>query len=133
MDSCPFCPPAVEQAGIVLQNAYCLFLQQDEPILIGAGVIIPRQHRETVFALTPEEWQATHTLVQAVKQMLDTQYHPDGYNLGWNCGPIAGQEIFHAHLHVIPRYTDEPLAGKGIRYWLKQETNKRHKPIRTCS
>lgn len=123
---CPFCPPAVDQAGIVLHNEHCLFLHLDEPILIGAGLIIPRQHRETAFELTSEEWYATYTLLQEVKRLLDTRYQPDGYNLGWNCGPIAGQEVFHAHLHVIPRYADEPLAGKGIRYWLKQETNRRH-------
>jgi histidine triad (HIT) family protein len=63
--------------------------------------------------------------LQQVKALLDRQYAPDGYNLGWNCGQVAGQNVFHAHLHVIPRYGDEPLAGKGIRYWLKQETNKR--------
>jgi diadenosine tetraphosphate (Ap4A) HIT family hydrolase len=125
MNPCPFCPPAVEHAGIVLHNAACLFLQQREPILIGSGLIIPRQHRATVFDLTAEEWQATFVLLHEVKQWLDTIYHPDGYNLGWNCQAIAGQEVFHAHLHVIPRYGDEPLAGKGIRYWLKQATNQR--------
>ena len=35
----------------------------------------------------------------------------------------TGQEVFHAHLHVIPRYADE--TGKGIRYWLKQDANRR--------
>ena len=125
MTACPFCPPAVAQAGIILQNEHCLFLQQDEPVLTGAGLIIPRQHRETAFALTSEEWDATYTLLHEVKQMLDARYQPDGYNLGWNCGAIAGQEVFHAHFHVIPRFADEPFAGKGIRYWLKQVTNKR--------
>ena len=33
--------------------------------------------------------------------------------------------MFHAHLHVIPRFAAEPHAGKGIRYWLKQESNRR--------
>ncbi len=36
-----------------------------------------------------------------------------------------GQTVFHAHLHVIPRFAAEPHAGKGIRYWLKQESNRR--------
>jgi diadenosine tetraphosphate (Ap4A) HIT family hydrolase len=125
MEQCPFCPPAVAGAGIVLQNRHCLFLQQEEPVLIGSGLIIPRQHRETVFDLSAEEWQATFSLLHAVKELLDAQYALAGYNVGWNCGAISGQEIFHAHLHVIPRYRDEPLAGKGIRYWLKQESNKR--------
>jgi diadenosine tetraphosphate (Ap4A) HIT family hydrolase len=56
-------------------------------------------------------------------------YKPQGYNIGWNVGSVGGQEIFHAHLHIIPRYEDEPLAGKGIRYWLKQPQNKRRASI----
>lgn len=122
--SCPFCPP-IEQANIVLENSHALFLQQPQPVLIGSGLIIPRQHRETVFDLTPEEWAATFGLLQQVKALLEQEYEPDGYNVGWNCGSVAGQEVFHAHLHVIPRYRDEPLAGKGIRYWLKQDLNRR--------
>ena len=104
-----------------------LFVQQPQSVLPGSGLIIPRQHRETVFDLTAVEWQDTYALLQRVKNLLDAQYAPDGYNLGWNVGSVGGQEVFHAHLHVIPRFRDEPLAGKGIRYWLKQENNKRAK------
>ena len=57
--------------------------------------------------------------------MLDEQYGPAGYNVGWNNGAVAGQSVFHAHMHVIPRFADEPFAGRGIRYWLKQEDNRR--------
>jgi histidine triad (HIT) family protein len=60
--------------------------------------------------------------------LIDQLHHPDGYNVGWNCGSVGGQEVFHAHLHVIPRYRDEPLAGRGIRAWIKQEAN--HRPGR---
>ncbi len=123
--SCPFCPPALIQKQVVLENTLCLFLQQPEPILIGSGLIIPKQHRSTVFDLTAEEWQATFSLLLQVKTFLDQQFTPAGYNVGWNCGQAGGQEVFHVHLHVIPRFADEPLVGKGIRYWLKQDSNKR--------
>jgi diadenosine tetraphosphate (Ap4A) HIT family hydrolase len=123
--SCPFCSPALDQTWVILENVHCLFLQQPEPVLIGSGIIIPRQHRETVFELTAEEWNATFSLLIQAKAWLDQHYAPAGYNIGWNCGQVGGQEVFHAHLHVIPRYSDEPLAGKGIRHWLKQEVNKR--------
>ena len=49
---------------------------------------------------------------------------PDGSNVGWNCGRVGGQEVFHAHLHVIPRFRQEPLAGHGIRSHLKSELNR---------
>ena len=74
---------------------------------------------------TPEEWRDTHDLLQRVKELLDAELAPDGYNVGWNSGSAAGQHIFHAHFHVIPRFADEPLAGKGIRHWLKQPQNMR--------
>lgn len=125
MELCPFCPPSLEVQQVVLENARCLFLQRAEPVLTGSGLIIPREHRRTVFDLTFEEWEATYELLGRVKDMLDKAHRPQGYNLGWNCEQVAGQEIFHAHLHVIPRFHDEPFAGRGIRYWLKQEENKR--------
>ncbi|HTE22587.1 MAG TPA: HIT domain-containing protein [Candidatus Limnocylindria bacterium] len=56
--------------------------------------------------------------------MID-EHDPDGYNLGWNIYPTGGQNVDHAHLHLIPRYKDEPLATKGIRYAFKQSSNRR--------
>jgi diadenosine tetraphosphate (Ap4A) HIT family hydrolase len=125
MNGCPFCSDLIKPGEVAMENKLCLFLQHNETVLIGSGLIIPRAHRETVFDLTPAEWNATYELLQQVKKSIDFKFQPHGYNLGWNSGAIAGQEVFHTHLHVIPRYKDEPLAGKGIRYWLKQETNKR--------
>lgn len=128
---CVFCDTALEPSqNIVLENAYCMFLQLNHSqgtghSLEGAGVIVPKIHRETVFDLTIEEWNATYELLQEVKRYLDKKHQPAGYNLGWNCGEVGGQHIFHAHFHVLPRYKDEPLAGKGIRYMFKGIHNQR--------
>ncbi len=121
---CPFCDPPTDE--IVLESDFCVFTRISQPVLVGSGLIIPRSHRETVFDLAEEEWRDTRELLGQVKAMLDQQYTPDGYNIGWNCGSVAGQEIHHAHLHVIPRFRDEPFAGRGIRWWLKQDENRRH-------
>jgi histidine triad (HIT) family protein len=110
---------------IVFENEHCLFLQMPQNVLVGSGLIVPKRHKETVFNLSKEEWEATQQMLLNVKEFLDREYKPDGYNVGWNCGEIGGQHIFHAHLHVIPRFKDEPLAGKGIRYAFKQQSNKR--------
>lgn len=130
-DKCVFCNTDLEiNQRVTLRNEHCMFLQlKDSDIkgsqLEGAGLIVPIKHRETVFDLTREEWDATYTLLVEVKKYVDEKHQPQGYNLGWNCGEIGGQHIFHSHLHVIPRYIDEPLAGKGIRYLFKSERNKR--------
>lgn len=131
MEVCVFCKPETElNQKIILSNEYCLFLQLEQSKikgsqLEGAGVIVPKKHRETVFDLTKEEWEATYSLLQDVKHYIDNKHDPQGYNLGWNCGEVGGQHIFHAHFHVIPRYEDEPLAGKGIRYMFKSKENQR--------
>jgi diadenosine tetraphosphate (Ap4A) HIT family hydrolase len=103
-----------------------MFLQKSQEVLIGSGVIVPKEHRETIFDLSRDEWNSMFELLQEAKLYLDKQYNPQGYNIGWNVGAVGGQEIFHAHLHIIPRYVDEPLAGKGIRYLLKQPENKKN-------
>jgi diadenosine tetraphosphate (Ap4A) HIT family hydrolase len=122
---CPFCIERINSSEIVLSNDLCLFLRRDEPVLVGSGIIIPRAHRESVFDLLEAEIAATFGLLFKAKELIDSEFVPSGYNVGWNCGAVAGQEVAHAHLHVVPRYSDEPMAGKGIRYWLKQERNKR--------
>lgn len=126
MKPCPFCAPQVYANELVLlEEEFCLFIGSPQPILNGSGLIIPRAHRETVFDLTEDEWEATFSLLHRVKTRLDNAMQPDGYNIGWNCGSVGGQTVFHAHLHVIPRFADEPLAGRGIRWRLKQSDNAR--------
>jgi histidine triad (HIT) family protein len=128
MNECPFCNFKDDARGkVAMQNEYCLYIQCDDAVLQGWGMIIPRQHRETIFDLTREEWEATYSLLGEVKKFIDKLFQPDGYNVGWNVGTIGGQEVFHAHLHIIPRYKDELFAGKGIRHWFKQIENKRDK------
>ncbi len=122
--NCPFCPPKVNDNAILLENDLSLFIDLKQSILQGSGIIVPKAHRQSTFDLTTEEITSTFSLLTEVKALLDTEYNPQGYNLGWNCGAVAGQTVFHAHLHVIPRYASEPYAGKGIRYWLKQESNR---------
>ena len=123
---CPFCPPNVNDECIRLENELSLssisntrYCKDQESSchapIVNQPLISPQKN------LLPH----SHSLA-AVKGLIDAEYSPQGYNLGWNCGAVAGQTVFHAHLHVIPRYESEPYAGKGIRYWLKQESNRRN-------
>jgi histidine triad (HIT) family protein len=123
---CPYCPIREPEQRVVFENDLVLFLQDEryQGALRHSGVIIPIQHRETLFDLSDAEIAATFHLLARVKEWMDGRFSPDGYNIGWNCGRIGGQEIFHAHLHVIPRFRQEPLAGKGIRALLKSDANR---------
>jgi len=125
---CVLCNPNQDpEQQIILENDHCLYIQKpsEQEVLEGSGLIIPKNHVETAFELSPQEWTATKELMDQAKTILDETYAPDGYSVGWNVYPIGGQHIPHAHLHIIPRFEDEPYAGRGIRYWIKQKENKR--------
>jgi len=124
---CPLCRWADDpDQRLVCGNESALFLQnsRQQGALFGSGVIIPIRHAPTVFDLTLDEVSATFELLAQVKRWMDASYQPQAYNVGWNCGAVGGQEVMHAHMHVIPRFEHEPYAGRGIRYWLKQDANR---------
>ena len=123
---CPYCLIRDPEQQVVFESDLVRFLQDRryQGALKHSGVIIPIAHRETVFDLTEPEVAATFGLLRKVKAWMDAEFSPDGYNVGWNCGRVGGQELFHAHLHVIPRFRKEPLAGQGIRAHLKSEANR---------
>ena len=59
---------------------------------------------------------ACRELVERLRQYLLDRHHPSGINVGFNCGRSAGQTIYHAHIHVIPRYDgDTPNPRGGVR------------------
>ena len=125
MPDCPFCPtnPALE-AEILARNDHAFVVRTPDPVLRSSLMVIPTRHVETPFDLTAEEWSATHELLVTAKALLDHD-RPDGYSIGWNVHPVGGQTVPHAHLHVIGRFADEPMAGQGIRHALKQPENRR--------
>jgi histidine triad (HIT) family protein len=132
---CMFCNKETIKKEMVIKNKTCLFLSgkgyNPEGVLVGSGVIIPITHKASPFDLTAEEFADILNLLKKVKKIIDEKYKPDGYTIGWNVGEVSGQITpFHTHLHIMPRYNDEPLAAKGIRHFLKKKSNSRIKKIR---
>lgn len=112
--TCPFCNPIAED--IVTKNDLCYALWDRFPVNRGHALVIPFRHTPDFFTLTTEERAAVCDLVVACREMIEENFTPDGYNVGFNVGGMAGQTIFHCHCHVIPRYTgDVPEPKGGIR------------------
>jgi hypothetical protein len=111
MKDCPYCARRASDPPAAFGDDLVWFLQDSryQGALKHSGVIVP---------------VATFQLLRQVKAWMDAEFSPDGYNVGWNCGRVGGQEVFHAHLHVIPRFAQEPLAGQGIRSHLKSDVNR---------
>jgi histidine triad (HIT) family protein len=97
----------------------------EEGSINNAVMAITKRHIETPFDINEDEWISLHALLRKMKKLVDEKETPDGYNLGWNVHKTGGQNVAHAHLHLLARYDDEPLSGKGIRYAFKQLDNQR--------
>jgi diadenosine tetraphosphate (Ap4A) HIT family hydrolase len=129
---CIFCDLDALRAGAVLrlEEELCIFVNSEDlegDLLRGSGVIVPKAHRLTVFELTPAEVTSTFELLQRARPLLEQRYQPDGFNIGWNCYAAGGGDP-HAHMHVLLRFADEPRAGQGIRWPLRQRDNRRPDP-----
>jgi len=123
---CPYCPPLDSDQRIRFADDLVMYLEDErhQGALKHSGILVPIRHAETVFDLTEAVVTATFRLLAEVRAWLDAEHAPDGYNVGWNSGTVAGQEVSHAHLHVIPRFRQEPMAGRGIRAHLKGTDNR---------
>ena len=75
--------------------------------------MIPKPHAETLFALGDQVQADLWRLVAKVRNQLQSKLNPDGFNVGLNEGPAAGQIVEHAHVHVIPRYDGDVADPRG--------------------
>lgn len=118
MKECLFCECENSKEGVIYETVNWMVKEDAYPVSNGHVLIIPKEHFETYFELPDMLKESIHYVIEHVKSMLDEKYHPDGYNIGFNCGEASGQTINHFHIHVIPRYNgdvDNPRGGvRGV-------------------
>jgi diadenosine tetraphosphate (Ap4A) HIT family hydrolase len=88
------------------------------PISPGHTLIVPKRHLSCFFDLSEKEQSDLWSLVAEVRSHLQKQHQPDGFNIGLNDGPAAGQTVMHAHIHIIPRYAGDVEDPRGGVRWL---------------
>jgi len=84
------------------------------PVSNGHILIISKSVKTDYFDLSDDERFELSSLILTAKNIIEENGHPDGYNIGMNCGKAAGQTVMHFHCHVIPRYTgdvEDPTGG----------------------
>ena len=79
------------------------------PATRGHAVVITRTHAADLFELDDEDLLAAMQAVRRVGERMKQALEPAGFNILHNIGRAAWQSIFHFHVHVIPRYEDDPL------------------------
>jgi diadenosine tetraphosphate (Ap4A) HIT family hydrolase len=116
---CLFCVCPPEQ--ILIDGPIAMARIDTHPVSPGHTLIIPRRHVVTLFETTEEERLAMFRLLDQAKAILDKDHKPDGYNIGINSGPAAGQTVMHLHMHLIPRYKGDKADPRGGVRWVLPE------------
>jgi histidine triad (HIT) family protein len=79
------------------------------PATPGHALVVPRAHSTDLMEVGAEDLAASIAAAQRLARRMDEVLQPDGFNILNACGAAAWQTVFHFHLHVIPRYEDDPL------------------------
>ncbi len=112
---------------MLLENELALCIADAYPVSEGHSLVIPRRHGADGLELHQPEWNAVVELLKLRREQLSAQ---DATISGWACllnargglnsGEAAGQTVFHAHWHLIPRQTgDDDSPRGGVREVIK--------------
>jgi histidine triad (HIT) family protein len=110
-DDCIFCAIAAGEAPatMVAEDERTVAFMDISPATDGHLLVIPRAHYEDVLVIDDGDLDATMHTARAMARRVKDRLGADGVNLLNSCGRAAWQTVFHFHVHVIPRYDDDPL------------------------
>ncbi|MDX9786920.1 MAG: HIT domain-containing protein [Desulfobacterales bacterium] len=113
---CPFCWGNAKSRMVEVYNS--VFAIKDKyPVTESHLLILPKRHTRDYFSMTAKERMDADKLIRVLRNRI-TRDDPTvtGFNIGMNAGVSAGQTIFHAHIHLIPRRDkDTPNPHGGVR------------------
>src|SRR5262245_25462799 len=113
---CPFCN--IKSSRIWAENSLALAFYDGFPVAEGHTLVIPKRHVQSVFGLNEAEQHSVWLLVAEVRKWLAAKYETADFNVGINDGPLAGQTVLHAHVHVIPRRAGDVQDPRGGVRWV---------------
>ena len=116
MPFCPFCYDNIKDR-IVAEQSSVVSIQDSSPVTDGHILIVPKKHSEDYFSMDETEKKDMGILIMKLKnRIMEKDQSVTGFNIGTNIGESAGQTIFHAHIHLIPRRNDDtPHPRGGVR------------------
>lgn len=101
-NDCLFCHIPPER--VIASNELVYAIKDGYPVTASHSLVIPKRHVTDYFGLTDAEHLAAIQLLKDLKQsILQEDSTVEGFNVGMNAGVVAGQTIFHCHIHLIPR------------------------------
>ncbi|HEY2772192.1 MAG TPA: HIT family protein [Solirubrobacteraceae bacterium] len=108
---CIFCKIIAGElpSQIVDEDEHTVAFMDISPATRGHALVVPRNHVKDLLEISPEDLQATAVAAQRLARRISERLGADGINLINSCGRAAWQTVFHFHMHVIPRYENDPL------------------------
>ena len=108
---CIFCKIAAGEipAKKVDEDDDTIAFMDINPWTRGHALVIPREHTPNLYEISDDELARTGTAAKRLARRMKERLGCDGINLINSCEPAAWQTVFHFHVHVIPRYDDDPL------------------------
>jgi histidine triad (HIT) family protein len=108
---CIFCKILAGElpATIVDEDERTIAFMDIQPATRGHVLVIPRAHAADLLSIDPDDLRAVAIASQRQAARAKERLRADGVNLVNSCGAVAWQTVFHFHMHVIPRYADDPL------------------------
>ena len=110
-ETCIFCRVAQKQvpATLVYEDKKVLAFLDIKPLNEGHTLVIPKAHYESIFDIPKESIAYLHGITKRIAIAVEKATKADGISIIQQNGKAAGQDIFHLHVHVIPRYEDQKL------------------------
>ncbi len=112
---CIFCKIASKEipAKIIKENDFALAFLDIQPRSPGHTLIIPKNHYQNILEVPDEELKSLSILVRETIKLLREKLNVNDFSVGYNHGQLAGQEVSHLHIHIMPRYEND--GGKPIQ------------------
>jgi histidine triad (HIT) family protein len=112
-EDCIFCKIVSKKAGavIVFEDENSIAFLDIQPLNPGHTLVVPKKHYPSMVEMPPEEVGRVFVSVSKVMRAVMKASKADGINIGQSNGRAASQEVFHMHVHVIPRYIHELPEG----------------------
>ena len=96
-------------ATVVDSDERTISFMDINPATKGHALVIPRDHVSDLMQIGEDDLAACMAAAQRLAKKAKERLGADGVNLLNSCGPAAWQTVFHFHVHVVPRYADDPL------------------------
>jgi histidine triad (HIT) family protein len=111
MSECIFCKITVKEipAELVYEDDQVIAFMDLKPVSPGHLLVVPKVHSQDILEAAKQDVASMFETARLLGNAAIKGLNAQGFNIGVNTKPAAGQVIFHTHVHVIPRYDNDPL------------------------